>query len=90
MQIQITKITPTSYAFKAEGFEFHAKANPNSGQWLIPGFVKTDYPVLRQNTAQLAYNQVVQMLRQNPLYLNTKKIDGATGKAIFQLNPKFN
>ena len=90
MQIQITKITPTSYSFTADGYEFFAKANPDSGQWNIPGFVAGDFSILRQKPAQLAYNNVAQFLRKNALFLDTKKIDGATNKRIFQRNPTFN
>lgn len=87
--VKITKITPTKYAFKADSYEFFAETNPNSGQWNIPAFTKTDFPVLRQNPAQLAHGQVVQFLRQNPLMIRTNKIDGATNKRIFTLNPVF-
>ena len=90
MKINVTKITPTSYAFKADSFEFFAKADPNNGNWIIPSFVAGDYSILRQKPAQLAYNQVAQMLRKNPLYHDTKKIDGATNKRIFARNPVFN
>ena len=89
MNIQITRITPTKYSFKANGYEFFANTNANSGAWDIPSFVKTDYGVLRQNTAKLAHSQVEQFLRKNPLYLKTNKVDGATNKPIFTPNPAF-
>jgi hypothetical protein len=89
MKINITKITPTSYAFKADGFEFHAKSDPNTGRWIVPSFVAGDFNVLSQNTAQLSYNQVAQFLRKNPLFMDTKTIDGASGKRIYKNNPVF-
>jgi hypothetical protein len=90
MQINITKITATKYSFKANNFEFFAEANANTGQWLIPSFRASDFNLLSQNSAQLAYNQVAQLLRKNPLFINSKKIDGKTGKTIFTRNPAFN
>ena len=90
MQVKITKVTTTKYSFKCNGFEWFSEANADSGQWTIPSFVKTDFPVLRQNTAKLAHSQVEQLLRKNPLYLKTNKISGATNKRIFTVNPAFN
>jgi hypothetical protein len=56
----------------------------------VPSFTASDFNVLRQNPARLAYNQVCQFLRKNSLFLDTKKIDGATNKRIFAHNPAFN
>jgi hypothetical protein len=90
MQINITKITATKYSFKANNFEFFAEADANTGRWIIPSFVAGNFNLLSQNVAKLAYNQVSQFLRKNPLFLDTKKIDSATNKRIFQRNPAFN
>ena len=89
MKIDITKITPTSYAYKADGFEFFAKSDPNTGRWIVPSFVAGVFDVLKRNTAQLAYNQVAQFLRKNPLFKATRTLDGATGKRIYETNPTF-
>jgi hypothetical protein len=89
MNIQITRITPTKYSFKANGYEFFAETNANSGAWNLPAFTKTDFPVLRQNPAQLAHSQVVQFLKKNPLMIRTNKIDGKTNKRIFVRNTVF-
>jgi hypothetical protein len=90
MQINITKITATKYSFKADNFEFFAEADANTGKWIIPSFVAGNFNLLSQNVAKLAYNQVAQFLRKNPLFINSKKIDGKTGKTIFTRNSLFN
>jgi hypothetical protein len=87
--MNITRITPTKYAFKLDGFEFFAEANANSGAWILPSYTKDQFGVMRDNRARLAHGQIVQFLRQNPLMIRTNKIDGATNKRIFTLNPVF-
>ena len=89
MKIDITKITPTSYSFKADGFEFFAKVDANTGRWVIPSFVAGQFDVLKRNTAKLAYSQVEQFLRKNPMFKATRTLDGATGKRIYETNPTF-
>ena len=89
MKIDITKITPTKYAFKASGFEFFAEANANSGAWILPSYTKDEFGVLNDNPARLAHSQVTQFLKKNALYLKTNKINGATNKRVFDRNPVF-
>ena len=89
MKIDITKITPTSYSFKADGFEFFAKSDPNTGRWIVPSFVAGDFDVLKRNTAKLAYSQVEQFLRKNPPFMPTRTLDGTTGQRIYKNNPTF-
>ena len=89
MNIQITKITPTKYAFKADGFEFFSEANANSGAWILPSYTKDQFGVMRDNRARIVHGQVVQFLKKNPLYIKTNKIDGASNKRIFENNPVF-
>ena len=89
MQIQIIKITDTKYSFKADGFEFFASADATNGRWMIPSFQAGHYNVLQENTAKMAYNQVVMFLQKNPLYMKTSTIDGKTNKRIYKKNPQF-
>ena len=89
MNIQITRITPTKYSFKADSFEFFAEANANSGAWILPSYTRDQFGVMNDNRARLAHGQVVQFLKKNPLYLKTNKIDASTNKRIFNQNPEF-
>ncbi len=89
MNIIIKKQSEITYTFTANGFSFSAKANPDSGTWVVPSFAEDSFGILRNNTAKLAYGQVVQFLRKNPLFVDTKKINGKTNKRIFERNPVF-
>lgn len=82
--------SPNNYAVSNGTLTWNIQVDPNSGAWTLPSRATSGYNVMTEprNGVCVATNQLNQFLRANPLYLRTKKINGATNKAIFEKNPK--